>query len=97
MQAHRFTLTLTPAPEERSSSIFRACGALPVGPAATELRNLLSVLARWRGEPISVVLCVGGGATRWSDLLIDALSGADPSDFEVRFEILSDKAPPECP
>jgi hypothetical protein len=80
-------LTLRPSALERGASTFlKLTGPVAAAPEPSELRWLLSVLARWQGRPVDVVLCVDGSAG-WLETWDDALQTVPVQHATIQFLI----------
>ncbi|MGD0839425.1 MAG: hypothetical protein ABSB49_22545 [Polyangia bacterium] len=89
MDATRLTLTLRPIHEGAYTEISLQ-GPVATVPRIREVQELLSMLWRWHGRPVDVVLCVDGtnkGAC-WMEVWADALGHVPGRLLEVRFRVL---------
>ena len=80
----RMTLELRPL-HGGSYTQFSLSGPVPSDPQGPWLRRLLTMLARWNGYPVDVVLFVDAQTAGWCEVWADALATVPARHLEVTF------------
>jgi hypothetical protein len=71
--------------QDDSFTQLRLRGSVVTAPPACEVEQLLTLLSRWTGSPVELVLSVDCGSVAWFESWGDATSEVPARHLQVRF------------